>query len=124
MRYEDFLDRVRDEAGLISNEDADRLTEVVLTTLAPRITRSERSDLASELPAELGEFFDTEERREAITLEEFINQVSAGFDGSYVITRDRIRAVLRVLMAAVSSGQFHEVVDDLPKEYEQLFSAP
>ena len=54
MRYDEFLDRVRERGEYAGQDEAATVTEAVLGVLAQRITAGEVDDLASQLPGPLG----------------------------------------------------------------------
>ena len=122
MRYQQFVDEVLQELSAESKSDVEELIEVVLSTLALRLSRAERADTAAELPDELKQYFAPEEEREILPVEEFANRIIARYDGGYVETLEQIQAVLVVLKRAISQGQFREILSDLPEEYGPLFA--
>ena len=54
MRYDEFLDRVRERGEYAGQDEAATVTEAVLGVLAQWITPGEVDDLASQLPGPLG----------------------------------------------------------------------
>ena len=111
------------ERSEASRGDAERATESTLATLGERITPEEATDLASQLPGELGVPL-----RRAIrypkdfSAADFVNRV-AERDGIAPNDADkRVRAVLATLGEAVSEGQLEHVLSQLPTDYLELMA--
>lgn len=128
MRKEDFLERVRKQAGLKSLAEAGRVTQAVLETLGEFLYRDECEDLAAELPGELkGALFRIHSPEQApyrvrrLPLQQFYNRVGARADLGYPAAVRSTQAVGRVLRQAVSSGQIDDVIEALPVEYREIF---
>jgi uncharacterized protein (DUF2267 family) len=120
MRYAQFIEKVAERTGG-SLGQAEALAQATLLTLADRITGGEARDLAAQLPSELRDFLDKkEEPAEAFDLDEFVHRVSlrAGVDRD--TARKGVAAVLQTLYAAVSTGEFEDVLAQLPKEFQNL----
>ncbi|MFP3855351.1 MAG: DUF2267 domain-containing protein [Anaerolineales bacterium] len=122
MEYQDFINKVEEQEGVGGRAEAERLTEIVLSRLALRLSRAERSDTAGELPDQLKVYFDSGEEREILPYREFVNRVNSDYPGAYTETEVRIRAVLVALREAISEGQFRDILEDLPVEYGLAFS--
>jgi uncharacterized protein (DUF2267 family) len=120
MDYETFIDTVSQRAG-VPREKGKDLTRATLETLAERLTKGEVEDLASELPKPLKRHLvsPTPEAR-GFGLEEFINRVSARADVSPEEARKGLQAELTTLRDAVSSGEFRDVMSQLPQEIREL----
>lgn len=129
MQYVEFIEQVKSEAALASQKEAEKATQATLETLGERISKTEREDLASELPPKLrGMLFQKEHhgrfRKEQIdrfSLEEFYKRVSARMDVGYHDAASRTRAVIKALQMAVSSGELKNILYALPEEYDELF---
>ncbi len=123
MKYAQFIERVTDQAQVTFGQ-ADALSRATLETLAERISGGEARDLAAALPGELQPPLQKrEEQAEAFDLTEFINRVSARADTDPPTADRAARAVFRALNAAVTTGEFEDVVSQLPKQYHQLIPA-
>jgi len=128
MQYEEFMQWVKEYAGLDSDEEAVRTTEAVLSTLGERLYRTEVSELAAQLPRGIREFLGARQSPETtrddiqqFTLEDFYDRVGAR---TRVRTTQAIRltqGVMKVLTLAVSAGEIASIMQGLPKEYEKLF---
>jgi uncharacterized protein (DUF2267 family) len=120
MKYVQFIEKVSERAG-VSLGQAESLTQATLITLAERITGGEARDLAAQLPNELRGFLTkNKEEAEKFDLNEFIRRVSlrAGVDRE--TGRSGVQAVFQTLDAAVSRGEFSDVMAQLPKEFSDL----
>ncbi|WP_345618994.1 DUF2267 domain-containing protein [Streptomyces ziwulingensis] len=122
MRTDEFLDRVRDRGEYRSQEEAEHITEAVLSVLADRIALEESGELAGLLAAPP----DEAPRRETggpetFDREEFLRRVSAQ-------TGDRPRtaewdagAVLSTVADTVPAGQVGHLLEQLPPDWADLF---
>jgi uncharacterized protein (DUF2267 family) len=117
MNHEQFVSSVAERAG-VDPEQAEALTRAVLATLAERITGGEARDLAAQLPVPLqNPLLSADEEAEAFSLDEFIRRTAqrAGTD------RDTagigVAAVMTTLRESISSGEFDDVMSQLPQEF-------
>lgn len=121
MKYAQLVEKVAERMGGTSLGQAESLTQATLLTLADRITGGEARDLAAQLPKELKPFLDKkQESAEGFDLNEFIRRVGlrAGVDRD---TAHRgVEAVFQTLDAAVSTGEFQDIMAQLPKEFQNL----
>ena len=130
MRYEEFINLVQERANLAGRAEAERIVEVTLATLGERIYRSARDDIAAQLPAGLKEYVQqrarpavSAEQVDRFSLEEFYNRVSARADVGYPAAVDQAKAVFQTLREAISAGEWQDLREELPAEYEELLSA-
>jgi uncharacterized protein (DUF2267 family) len=118
--HREFIESVQKRAT-VSEDEAERLTRATMTVLADRITGGEAEDLAAQLPRGVRDYLvSRREEAEKFDLEEFIRRVSerAGVD---VETATRgVRAVLSTVRRAVTSGEFEDVLAQLPKEFAEF----
>jgi uncharacterized protein (DUF2267 family) len=120
MKYVQFIENVRERTG-VSLGQAEALTQATLQTLAERITGDEARDLAAQLPKELWEFLNkTKQGAEAFDLDEFIRRASLRADVDRELARNAVQAVFQTVHAAVTDGEFEDVVAQLPKEFQEL----
>jgi uncharacterized protein (DUF2267 family) len=120
VNYDAFIEAVARRAGMPADQ-AVALTHACLQTLAERITGGEARDLASELPKELGEQLrKSRDFAESFNLEEFVRRVGvrAGMDA--VAVKKASPAVLTTLREAVTTGEFKDMVSQLPKDFWEL----
>lgn len=120
MEHRDFLRRVADRGGLHSTDEAQRVAEATLATLSERVLGTEAAHLAANLPTELAGALRPGGEAERFDLDEFISRVDdrAGLDGANVL--QAAQAVLGVAREAVPEGEFHDLVSQLPNDYEPL----
>jgi uncharacterized protein (DUF2267 family) len=124
MDYDRFIDLVAERAG-VSREQAERLSLATLRTLGERISGGEARDLAAQLPTRLGSpLMPAEEEAEGFDLDEFIRRVAerAGMDRH--TANIGMAAVMTTLREAVSSGEFDDVMSQLPLEFRELSPPP
>jgi len=123
MDYDTFLQRVQEVAGLAARDDAERIARVVLGTLSERLYRTERGDLASQLPGELRSLMEAHTDTDRYDLQEFYRRVALRADVSLADGEAYARAVGAVLREAVTPGQIEKVLGTLPEDYVALFEA-
>lgn len=121
MRYEKFVETVRNRAGIESREDTDQAIRAFMSTLGERLPRTERDSLESQLPDELKDMFPCERGTDRYDLEEFYNRAEARMKTGYPATLERCKAVAATLKEAVSEAYIRKVLHGLPSEYEELF---
>ncbi|MFG2054751.1 DUF2267 domain-containing protein [Micromonospora sp. NPDC048930] len=122
MHYVTFVERVARRTGT-SDERAGELTRATLETLAERLTGGEVLDLAAQLPKPLWQVLRPHPRTEAADrfgAAEFVARVArrAGCDEN--AARDAVRAVFTTLRESITSGEFHDVVVQLPRDYRDM----
>lgn len=129
MRHHEFIDRVFKRADLDSRDEADRATEATLSTFGERIYRTERDNLAAQLPDPLKRYLRkrvdpgaTERDIEHFTLEEFYDRVGARAGVRYTPAVERTQAVMSVLQEAATQGILDDIFSKLPNEYDQLLA--
>lgn len=127
MQYEEFIRQVQEGASLASREEAVRATEAVLGTLGERLYRTERNDVAAQLPKELAQFLlkfvdgaTTRRQVPRFALKEFYIRVRGRADVTFQEAVDRSRAVVSVLREAISAGQWRDMRASLPDGYGDL----
>lgn len=131
MRYHEFIERVQTTGELSDQDEAVRATRATLATLGERIYRTERDNLAAQLPDDLKAYLHeqvgsraTQRDVEHFSLQEFYNRVGARSDVTYKHAIKRAKAVMTVLQEAVSAGQLSDVRANLPEAYDELFEEP
>jgi uncharacterized protein (DUF2267 family) len=130
MEYDQFVEQVRERAGLDSPDEAVTAIQAVLGTLGELLSGKERHDLAAELPKALkgfpGIWVDRPPkeltRPHRFTLEEFYHRVAARSGSRHPAAVKRTQAVMQVLTQAVSGGELRDVFRELPAEYGALLS--
>lgn len=120
MEYRDFVKRVRDRAGLESDERALQVAQATLRTLSERLCGGEAQDFLSQLPKPVKLSVDAVPETYPYTIDEFIERVSEQEETDLLTARDHARVVLEVLAEATSAGEFADICSQLPREYESL----
>lgn len=128
MQYEQFITQVQERANLDTRQRAEQVTQAVLATFGERLYRTEREQLAAQLPEALKKYLferqepqpTTPQHTERYVLEEFYNRVGARTDSGIQEAARLAKVVIGVLAEAVSLGQMQQVMSKLPNEYEAL----
>lgn len=122
MDANQFVNEVQAEADLPDHGTAERATLATLQTLSERIVGDEVIDLVSQLPTGLADALRTDAVAESFGLEEFVARVAqrAEIDEPHAL---RVaQAVMATTAHAVTSGEFSDVLAQLPNDYEPLVS--
>lgn len=125
MKHDEFMKHVQGAAQLNSREEAERATRATLETLKERIVGNEASQLAAQLPKELGEYLRGREGEDGqhFPIAEFYQRVSEKEGVDLTTAAAHARAVFSVLQAAVSPGEFADVRANFSDDYEDLLPA-
>jgi uncharacterized protein (DUF2267 family) len=100
------------------------VTDTVLQTLAARISRKEAEDLAAQLPGDLQPLLRDKRGGERFGPDEFAERVAAETALDREGAERAIRAVFATLEEAVSGGEFGDIANELPREYDRLVAPP
>jgi uncharacterized protein (DUF2267 family) len=124
MQTDEFLGRVQHQAQLATLGEAMRATRATLETLAERLGPDETRHLAAQLPHEIQIFLADAgmPMPEQFSSTEFLLRVCAREGIDLPVSTDHARAVIDVLMQAVSPGEVADVFDRLPDDYRRLFA--
>lgn len=124
MKHDEFIKHVQSVAQLNSREEAERATRATLETLKERIVGDEASDLAAQLPKELGECLRGREGENGqyFSMQEFIVRVSEKEGVEPTAAAMHVRAVFAVLQQAVTAGEFDDIRANLSDDYAELFA--
>lgn len=129
MQRDEFIGHVQQRAQLRSRDDAERLTRATLETLGERVPGGTVTNLAGQLPQEIGEhLLRTVTMGDAGTGElfggqEFVQRVA---DRAIVRESDAAygaRVVLEVLEEATTGGLVGTIREALPPDIRQLLEA-
>lgn len=129
MQYQEFVDRVRSQAGLESEDEATMAIRATLETLADHLAGNAPAKLAAQLPEQIGELVtnyksDENAEGEGFGVEEFIRRTAKKINSDNIeAARKQAVAVLTLLREAVSEGEFDKMRGTLPPEYDELFGA-
>jgi uncharacterized protein (DUF2267 family) len=123
VQYQEFVDRVRQRAGLDSFEGAEVATQATLTTLGEYLTDREGLDLASQLPQGLAEILRQQppERSEIFSLNDFLQRVGEEEGTGIEEAEGHVRAVVDVLQEAVTEGEMEDLRRQFPSEFDGIF---
>ena len=131
MKYEEFIEQVQKRAYLASLSEAERATRAALETLAECISKKERYDAASQLPRGLALYLvqpflgsgkQPAPRPEGnCSLEDFYQRESIREDVPLATAREHARAVMSVLVDALSKGEWEDIRAQLPIEFYYEF---
>ncbi len=122
MKYDEFIELVQERARLDSERDTLIAIEATLKTLGERLTDIEATQLAAQLPPEIGRFLTVVDTNKSFDLDTFYENVSQRESIGQPMSREHARAVLSVLEEAVSPGELRDVLAQLPDEYLTLFT--
>jgi uncharacterized protein (DUF2267 family) len=121
MDYDTFVREVAQHAG-VPRDQASVLTRATLQTLAERLTGGEADDVAAQLPMQMKEWLlsHATPAAEKFGVDEFVRRVSDKANATPEEARRGARAVFVTLRAAVTAGEFKDVMSQLPKEFSDL----
>jgi uncharacterized protein (DUF2267 family) len=122
VKFEEFVRRVGERAGITDRFEAERTAVVVLELLCDRLTEKEAHDLLSQLPAMFNELVAYTPAQLRITADEFVDRVAGSLRTSPSEARRRIRAFFATLREAVTRGELQDVVEQLDPEYADLLA--
>jgi uncharacterized protein (DUF2267 family) len=122
VKYDVFVDRVAERAGLADRGEAERTAVVVLQELSDRITGDEGWDLFAQLPAQLKTAVIISPAALPLSAEEFIERVARELELSPEEAHSRVRAVFGALREAVTWGELEDVLAQLDPEYADLLA--
>jgi len=128
--YDEFIDRVRGQANLDSDEETEHVTIAVLSTLGERLSEGLVRDLSDELPEGVGETLTDTGVSEArsFSAEEFVDRVREREEETDAVedddTRRHVQAVFLAVSEALSDAAWSDLDDQLPAEYGELYTVP
>ena len=127
MTHDQFIGQVQNRGHLEGRAEAERATRATLETLAERLAGGEASNLAAQLPREIGEYLRSApeggQQFERLELDQFYQRVSEREGSELPDAVHHAKAVMGVLREAVSPGEFADIEQQLPPEYKQLLEA-
>jgi uncharacterized protein (DUF2267 family) len=122
MKYQDFLGQVHEKAHLAALEEAVTASRAALSVLAQRLTAGQRSDLAAQLPEEIGSYLTVEGESERFDLDAYYQRVSEEEGVDLPDAVHHAQAVMAVVQDAVTRGEMEDVLSQLPDEFAPLFA--
>ena len=125
MKYDEVINKVRDDANLVDRDQAATLTIATLELLGQRLAGREPAELAAQLPEGLKEPLSTNTgAAETFDVDEFLRRL-AEREGAEV-TPEQARGHAQVVLATIGSFVSGEELDDvraqLPAGYADLFA--
>ncbi|MEU5318633.1 DUF2267 domain-containing protein [Streptomyces sp. NPDC047461] len=126
MRWEAFLDHVKERGGYESTEEAARAARTVLALLGAHVVGEVRAELAARLPEELAlVLVNPLQAREPLSPERFVRATAAWIEGATEQTAAwDVSAVLSVAADAAGEELTRRLLLQLPAGYDLLFGHP
>jgi uncharacterized protein (DUF2267 family) len=124
LNFSEFTSTIQTVADIDSKEQAERAIRASLETLSERILGDEASQLADQLPEEIGQCLRGREGKmgEPFSLEDFYQRVSNREGVDTPSAAMHARAVFVTINSAVTSGEYEDIKSNLPEEYKELFA--
>jgi uncharacterized protein (DUF2267 family) len=126
MRWEAFLDQVKERGKYESAEEAERAARTVLALLGAHLVGEVRAELAARLPEEMALILlNPLQAREPLSPERFVRAAAAWIEGATDQTAAwDVGAVLSVAADAAGEELTRRVLLQLPAGYDLLFGHP
>ncbi|MGW2612296.1 DUF2267 domain-containing protein [Streptomyces mirabilis] len=126
MRWEAFLDQVKERGKYESTEEAERAARTVLALLGAHLVGEVRAELAARLPEEMALILlNPLQAREPLSPERFVRAAAAWIEGATDQTAAwDVGAVLSVAADAAGEELTGRVLLQLPAGYDLLFGHP
>ncbi|MCW2978210.1 MAG: hypothetical protein JWM06_3491 [Actinomycetia bacterium] len=122
MKFQEFIRKVGERAGIPDRFEAEKTSVVVVQALCDRLTGKEAIDLLAQLPAMFREMIIVSPAALAISIDDFVGRVAEELGIPPDDARSRIRAVFATLREAVTPGEFQDVLEQLDPEYADLLA--
>jgi uncharacterized protein (DUF2267 family) len=122
MQYAEFIKHVQQQGNFASHDEALLAAQISLQVLAERLAGNEANNLFAQLPRELVGAIHHRKmlQTENYDLDEFLRRVSERAGVDQATASQYARAVMAVLITAVSPGEMRDVFTQLPKEFASL----
>lgn len=126
MKWEAFLDQVKERGEYPSRLEAERATRVVLALLGAHVVGKERAELASRLPEACALILlNPLQAPEPLSAARFVRATAAWIEGATEETAKwDVGAVLSVVADATDDELLRNVLLQLPPGYDLLFGRP
>ncbi len=115
MNYRQLIKKVQDYSGFSDKESEDAL-QVVVETLATRLTPEERKDFSSQLPAELQKVAEAVTTTRKLSADDFFKDIIEAENIDEGRAKKQIMAVWQALKDAISPGEIEDIKAQLPKD--------
>jgi uncharacterized protein (DUF2267 family) len=122
VKFQEFIRKVGERAGIPDRFEAEKTSVVVVQALCDRLTGKEAIDLLAQLPAMFREMIIVSPAALAISIDDFVGRVAEELGIPPDDARSRIRAVFATLREAVTPGEFQDVLEQLDPEYADLLA--
>jgi uncharacterized protein (DUF2267 family) len=117
MKYDEFVKHVRERVDIEDRDEAERTVVTVVQALVDRLTPDEAEDLLSQLPGPLKESVTVTPEVVRMSADQFIELLADDLQISPEEARTRARAVLETIREAVTPGEFHDILVQLPSGF-------
>ncbi|MFG2557086.1 DUF2267 domain-containing protein [Streptomyces sp. NPDC048581] len=126
MRWEAFLDQVKERGAYETTEEAERATRTVLALLGAHLVGEVRAELAARLPENLAlVLLNPLQAHEPLSPERFVRATAAWIEGATEQTAAwDVGAVLSVAADAAGEELTGRILLQLPAGYDLLFGHP
>ncbi|MFD9690344.1 DUF2267 domain-containing protein [Kitasatospora sp. NPDC001309] len=126
LRWEAFLERVRERGEYTTAQEAERAARVVLALLGAHLVGQVRAELAARLPETLAlVLLNPLQAAEPLTAERFVRATAAWIEGATETTAVwDIGAVLSTTADAAGDDLMERILFQLPPGYDVLFGRP
>lgn len=126
MKWETFLDQVKDRGEYPTRREAERAIRTVLALLGAHLVGTERADLAARLPETCAlVLLNPMHASEPLDPERFVRATAAWIDGATEKTAAwDVSAVLSVAADAAGDELLRRILLQLPPGYDLLFGHP
>ncbi|WP_049970600.1 DUF2267 domain-containing protein [Haladaptatus cibarius] len=121
MNYSDFIGQVQHRLKLGEQGKTVRAIRATLTTLGERLQEGEAKDLAGPLPMEIDWYLERAESGQRFHFDEFVDRVA---EREGIERQDALfhaKGVLSLVAEVVPEGEYQQVRQQLPDEYDPLF---
>ncbi|MFD7436071.1 DUF2267 domain-containing protein [Streptomyces sp. NPDC059861] len=126
MRWEAFLNQVRERGEYRTTEEAERVARTVLALLGAHLVGRVRAELAARLPEHLALILlNPLQAHEPLSPERFVRATAAWIEGATEQTATwDVSAVLSVVADAAGDELTRRILLQLPAGYDLLFGHP
>jgi uncharacterized protein (DUF2267 family) len=126
LRWEAFLDHVKERGEYDSQQEAERTARVVLALLGAHLVGDVRAQLAARLPEDLALILlNPLQSAEPLPPERFVRATAAWIEGATEQTAAwDVSAVLSTVADAVGDDLLEQILFQLPAGYDLLFGHP
>jgi uncharacterized protein (DUF2267 family) len=121
MNYNDYIQFVRERAGIKSEDAAKKAIESVLEVVGQRITLGQAEDIAAALPPELRPYLRQTPEAEAFDVNEFLKRISDKEGVDVRTAEGHARAVLSVLGEWIPRAELRDTLEQIPNDMRNLF---